>query len=151
MEKILLVVDLQPEFKDNDGQYERILEFVKTTKDYDKIIATKCFNSKNSPFVKYDCWHDCLNGTKDLEFTPFFIIAKHTYGLSDYSILNKKCSYDIIGYNTDSCVFKIALDMFDKGYDFRVLTQYCYSSNGLHNHLRGKEVLKANLGTAFVE
>ena len=31
--KVLLVVDLQPEFRDNDGQYERILEFVKTTKE----------------------------------------------------------------------------------------------------------------------
>ncbi len=149
--KILLVVDLQPEFRDSDGQYERILEFVKTTKDYDRVIATKCYNSNESSFVKYDCWHDCLGNVKELEFNPTITIVKFTYGLNDYSILNFNDTYDIIGFNTDSCVFKIALDMFDRGYDFRVLTQYCYSSNGLHNHLRGKEVLKANLGTAFIE
>ena len=48
--KVLLVVDLQPEFRDNDCQYEKILEFVKTTKDYDKIIATQCFNFSESSF-----------------------------------------------------------------------------------------------------
>lgn len=149
--KILLVVDLQPEFRDNDGEYERILEFVKTTKDYDKIIATQCFNFSDSAFIKYECWYDCQGKLKELEFRPYFIIAKSTYGLTDYTLLNKEWDYDIIGFNTDACVLKIALDMFDMGYNFRVLTQYCYSSEGLESHLRGKEVLKANLGKAFVE
>ena len=31
--KVLLVVDLQPEFKDKEGQYERILQFVKDAKN----------------------------------------------------------------------------------------------------------------------
>lgn len=149
--KVLLVVDLQPEFKDNDGQYERILEFVRTTKDYDRIIATKCFNLSSSPFIKYNAWNACLGEIKELEFTPSYIIGKSTYGLVDYDILDRDWEYDIIGFNTDACVFKIAMDMFDRKYDFRVLTQYCYSSNGLDSHLRGKAVLKANLGTAFVE
>lgn len=149
--KVLLVVDLQPEFRDNDGQYERILEFVRTTKNYDRIIATKCFNLSSSPFIKYNAWHDCLGEVKELEFTPYYIIGKSTYGLVDYDILDKDWEYDIIGFNTDSCVFKIAMDMFDRKYDFKVLTQYCYSSNGLKNHLRGKDVLRANLGTAFIE
>ena len=149
--RILLVVDLQPEFRDNDGQYEKILEFVKTTKDYDRIVATKCYNAENSSFVKYDCWHDCLDKVEELEFKADEIIAKVSYGLTTYSLLNPKYSYDIIGFNTDCCVQKIAMDMFDRGYDFRVLSQYCYSSLGLQAHLRGKESLKINIGKAFVE
>ena len=149
--KVLLVVDLQSEFKDSDGQYERILNFVKTTTDYDKIIATKCYNSVESSFVKYDCWHDCLDKVEELEFNPSITIVKFSYGLSDYSILNLEDSYDIIGFNTDCCVQKIALDLFDKGFDFRVLSQYCYSSMGLEAHLRGKESLRVNIGKAFVE
>lgn len=149
--KILLVVDLQKEFRDDDGQYEKILDFVRKTQDYDRIIATKCFNLSNSPFLKYNCWSDCQSKIEDLEFTPYFIIGKSSYGLIDYSLLNEEWEYDIIGFNTDACVLKVAMDMFDKGYNFRVLTQYCYSSNGKESHLRGKEVLRANIGTAFVE
>ena len=149
--KVLLVVDLQPEFRDNDGQYERILEFVKTTKDYDKIIATQCFNLSSSPFIKYGCWYDCQGKVEDLEFTPYFILAKSTYGLTDYTLLNEEWEYDIIGFNTDGCVLKIAFDMFDKGYNFRVLSQYCYCSTGIEAHTSGKAVLRNNLGTAFVE
>ena len=149
--KVLLVVDLQLEFKDNDGQYERILEFVRTTKDYDRIIATKCFNLSDSPFIKYDCWHACLDKVEELEFTSYYVICKSTYGLMNYDILDRNWEYDIIGFNTDACVYKIAMDMFDRNYTFRVLSEYCYSSNGLESHLRGKDVLKANLGTAFVE
>ena len=114
--KVLLVVDLQPEFRDNDGQYERILEFVKTTKDYDKIIATQCFNLSSSSFIKYGCWYDCQGKVEDLEFNPYFILAKSTYGLTDYTLWDEEWEYDIIGFNTDGCVLKIAFDMFDKGY-----------------------------------
>lgn len=149
--RVLLVVDLQPEFKDNDGQYERILDFVKSTKEYDRIIATKCFNLSSSPFIKYSCWFDCLEEIKELEFTPYYIVAKSTYGLVDYDILDKDWEYDIIGFNTDGCVLKIAMDMFDRKYDFRVLSQYCYCSTGIEAHIFGKAVLKNNLGTAFVE
>ena len=149
--KVFLVVDLQTEFRDNDGQYERILEFVKTTKDYDKIIATQCFNLSSSPFIKYGCWYDCQGKVEDLEFTPYFILAKSTYGLTDYTLLDEEWEYDIIGFNTDGCVLKIAFDMFDKGYNFRVLSQYCYCSTGIEAHTFGKAVLKNNLGTAFVE
>lgn len=149
--KVLLVVDLQPEFRDSDGQYDRILKFVRTTKDYDKIVATKCYNDVDSPFIKYDCWHDCLGKVEELEFKPDETIAKISYGLTTYSLLSLKHSYDIIGFNTDCCVQKIAMDMFDRGYDFRVLSQYCYSSLGLQAHLRGVESLKINIGKAFVE
>lgn len=148
--KILLVVDLQKEFKDCDGEYERILNFVKTVKGYDRIIATKCLNSMDSPFVKYENWYDCIDKVEDLEFCPDVVIEKYGYGLSDYACLNKADNYDIIGFNTDACVLKIALDLFDKGYNFRVLTDYCYSSEGLDHHLNGVELLKRLISKAVV-
>ena len=120
---VLLVVDLQREFRDTDGQYERILNWVKTVKGYDKIIATKCLNSMDSPFVKYENWYDCIDSVCELEFQADKVIEKYGYGLIDYSKLSKTDTYDIVGFNTDACVLKIAMDLFDRNYDFKVLTE----------------------------
>lgn len=145
---VLLVVDLQREFRDTDGQYERILNWVKTVKGYDKIIATKCLNSVDSPFVKYENWYDCIDSVCELEFQADKIIEKYSYGLIDYSKLSKTDTYDIVGFNTDACVLKIAMDLFDRNYDFKVLTNFCYSSNGLEHHQFGVTLLHRLLSKA---
>lgn len=147
---ILLVVDLQREFYEDSGNYERILNFVKTTKNYDKIYATRCSNSPDSPFMKYNNWEDCLDGVLPLEFNADTVFEKQTYGLSDYNQLDKSNHYDVIGYNTDACVLKIALDLFDKGYDFNVLTEYCYSSEGEEHHKNGVELLRRLMSDAII-
>lgn len=146
---ILLVVDLQREFRDTDGQYERILNWVKTVKGYDKIIATKCLNSVDSPFVKYENWYDCIDSVCELEFQADKVIEKYGYGLIDYSKLSKTDTYDIVGFNTDACVLKVALDLFDRNYNFSVLTEYCYSSNGLEHHKYGVELLRRLMSKAI--
>lgn len=150
--KVLLVVDLQPEFRDKEGQYERILDFVKKAKlnGYDRVVATMCCNSPDSPFVKYNNWFDCLNGCMPLEFNSDKVIVKYSYGLPDYSRLSKNNTYDIIGFNTDACVLKIAMDMFDRSYDIRVLTKYCFSSSGLVQHKSGVKLLKHLMSDAVI-
>lgn len=145
---ILLAVDVQPEFRDEDGQYERIVDFIKTTKDYDKIVATKFVNFPNSNFVKYLNWTDCMIILKDLEFNCNFIMLKDGYGSTDYSALSRKDHIDIIGFNTGACVLKVALDLFDRKYDISVLSDYCYSSDGREKHELGLKVLRNLLGDA---
>lgn len=143
--KILLVVDLQAEFADSDGEYEGILNFVRNAiknKTYDRVIATKCLNRKNSNFVRYSNWEKLIDGTSELEFTPDTVIEKVSYGLTDYSMLPKDAQIDIVGYNTGACVLKVALDLFDRDYNFKILSRYCYSSSGLEHHRRGLWTLK---------
>ena len=143
--KILLVVDLQAEFADSDGEYERILEFVRNAiKDttYDKVIATKCLNRENSNFVRYSNWERLIDGAAELEFTPDYVIEKVFYGLTDYSILPKNAEFHVVGYNTGACVLKVALDLFDRDYNFKILSRYCYSSSGLAHHRCGLWTLK---------
>lgn len=139
--KVLLVVDLQQEFKDTDGNYERILKFVKDAKNrgYDCVVGTVFRNTENSPFMRYNIWDGCLNGWLPLEYTPDRCLYKDTYGLTDYSILSKEDEYTIIGFDTDACVLKIALDMLDRNYNIKVDTEYCFSHGGLSQH---KKVLK---------
>ena len=64
--------------------------------------------------------------------------------------LDESPHYDIIGFNTDCCVLKVALDLFDRGYAFHVLTDYCYSSTGEEEHRRGVAVLRDLLGQMVV-
>ena len=101
--KILLVVDLQAEFADSDGEYERILNFVRSeigNKTYDRVIATKCLNRENSNFVRYSRWKKLIDGAAELEFAPDTVIEKISYGLTDYSMLPVDAHIDVVGYNT---------------------------------------------------
>ena len=152
--RVLLVVDLQKEFRDNSGNYERILNFVRTNTtsrtDYDLVIALKCSNDMKSAFVKYNAWKECLNGVEDLEFTPDVILHKTSYGLGGYNVLSKDNTYDIVGFNTDACVLKVALDLFDRCHDFRVLTKYCYSSSGHEWHEIGIKTMKHLMKDAII-
>lgn len=144
---ILLAVDVQKEFQDQDGQYDKIVSYIKSAAGrYDLVYATVCANRPDSPFVKNRVWFDCLNGVEPLAFPCDRIFVKYGYGFLEYSWLDTKDHYDIIGFNTDCCVLKVALDLFDRGYDFHVLTEYCYSSGGGEEHRRGAAVLKDLLG-----
>lgn len=147
--RVLLVVDLQPEFRDTDGRYEEILQFVKNCCGYDKVIATVCGNSEKSPFVKYNNWFECMGSHEPLEFEADDFVYKEGYGLADYDVLPKDSFYEIIGFNTDACVLKVALDLFDRGYDFCVLTEQCYSSNGAEHHARGVRLMRELMSDAI--
>lgn len=152
--KILLAVDLQKEFADKDGKYEDIIKFLKEAVrggGYDKVIATKCVNSGKSNFIRYNNWHKLVKGTSELEFEADEVIEKQSYGLVDYSMFPEDATIDIIGYDTGACVLKIALDLFDRDYDFKVLTKYCYSTGGKEHHERGVQILKDLMEKAVYE
>lgn len=153
MRKVLLVVDLQPEFKDSDGVYEKILEFVKSQeKDgtYATIVGIICGNKDNSSFVKYTGWRKLIGGGKQIEYNPDVEINKIGYGLTNYDNLSKSYHYDIVGFNTDACVLKVALDLFDRGYDFSVLSKYCYCRRGKERHSNGLAMLRYLVGDAVI-
>lgn len=152
--KILLAVDLQKEFADKDGKYEEILAFLKEAVrggGYDKVIATKCVNNKKSNFVRYNNWHKLIKGASELEFEADEVIEKQGYGLLDYSMLPEGSIIDIIGYDTGACVLKIAMDLFDREYDFRILAKYCYSTGGKEHHELGLKILKNIMEKAVFE
>ena len=145
--KILLAVDVQREFQDQNGRYDQIVSYIRSAGEkYDLVYATVCANSPDSPFVRHHVWMDCLDGVEPLAFSADKVVVKYSYGCLDYSWLDPKDHYDIIGFNTDCCVLKVALDLFDRGYDFHVLTDYCYSSSGEEEHRRGVAVLRDLLG-----
>lgn len=145
--KILLAVDVQQEFNNDDKEYNKIVDYIKHAKEngYDAVYATVCGNTPDGSFVRYSNWTDCLDGVKPLDFTPDRSYFKTVYGLkeSDYLDMGKDNEYTVIGYNTGACVLKVCLDLFDLEYNFRVLTDYCYSSEGPIEHYHGVAVMHA--------
>ncbi|HET8524016.1 MAG TPA: isochorismatase family protein, partial [Thermomicrobiales bacterium] len=52
----------------------------------------------------------------------------------------------IAGIDTDMCVLKVAMDIFDLGIKPIILTDCCASTHGLQSHLAGLAVLARNVG-----
>jgi nicotinamidase-related amidase len=52
----------------------------------------------------------------------------------------------VAGIDTDMCVLKIAMDLFDRSIEPVVLTDCCASTAGLQAHLAGLAVLSRNIG-----
>ena len=151
MKKVLLVVDLQPEFVNDESRdaYKHVLDFVTHTKEYDQIIATR-FVRGNTNFKRYLDW-EFTSEPKNLEFHPDIILDKTGYGLSDeqYLQLSRDYHYDIVGCETDACVYKLAMDLFDREFDFSVLYPYVFTSADINSELL-LSLFTRNLGSAVV-
>ena len=69
--------------------------------------------------------------------------AGRTHRLPTRKIIGK---IFIAGIDTDMCVLKIAMDVFDIGIEPIVITDCCASTAGLQAHLAGLAVLSRNIG-----
>ena len=151
--KVLLVLNLYSGLKDSMGKYDFILDFVQEAiqkKRYDKVISIGISDVKSVSFDKYgvkcNLFEEC-KGVYDYDAgSPRYI---RSYGATNYNFLDINNIYDIIGYNTETCVLKMALDMFDRGYNFRVLGGYCYSDRGRVVHGKGIWMLRNLIGDAL--
>ena len=151
MSKILLVIDMQSEFsKGCPNEYNSIIKYILDNgSQYDRIMATMFKNCDNSPYERYLDWSE-MKEIAGLEFKADNVIIKNGYGISDYSIFNKHDEITVIGMDTDACIMKVALDLFDRGLNFRVLLDYCYSSGGKEINAYAAKILRRNIGKAAV-
>lgn len=168
---ILLVIDLQKEFKDRDGAgYEKCLDYIRRCHGkYDRMIGT-LFTREGYPDGtaidrQYETclgWDGCVGcNESSLEYKPDIVIRKKTYALSaeklssalPYEEDSFDCDYriDIIGCDTDACVLATAFSLWDAGTDFRVLAGFCYSSGGESQHLAALEVMRRSFGSRVIE
>ncbi len=151
--EILLIIDLQKQFKDECGEYEKCIDFVKAHTDDCYILGTVFFNTEGSLYEKHLDWTDCKDlqkyPDKILEYIeyPFSkLIFKSGYGINSCENLditleeifkivsekqncdNPKIRFNIIGCDADACVLATAFNLWDKGYEFRILTDYIYTT-----------------------
>lgn len=157
MENILIVVDVQPEFY-SKGIYEKILDYISNSRvKYDIIVATQFRNYNDSNFCSMLDWNECYE-TKDLDFVPDVLFVKYGYGFTTVNnkeketILqdaNKNKHFDVIGCNTDACVMAICFELFDRGLNFSILADYCYSTLGDEINQMALCCMKESFGKAL--
>jgi len=159
MDGMLLVVDVQKCFLNQftghiAGRIARLIE----GGQFDPVLFTRFVNAKEGPYHRFLDWHEC-EGPPGTDLAPEFaswaapdrVFTKPGYtGLS--AELTERLRADrpehvvLVGIDTDMCVLKVAMDVFDLGIKPVVLIDCCASTAGLQAHLAGLAVLSRNIG-----
>ncbi len=159
MSQVLLVVDVQHCFLNAftshvPGRVRRLIE----QQGHDHIWFTRFINIEDGPYREFLGWH---GGSEppDTDFAPELApwatpdrvftkpgltglpeeLATRLEQLAPERVL-------LVGIDTDMCVLKIAMDVFDLGIRPVVLVDCCASTAGLQAHLAGLAVLARNIG-----
>jgi nicotinamidase-related amidase len=155
----LLVVDVQTGFINEFTHHipRRIVRLIEQ-KTYSPILFTRFINSPDGPYTRLLEWDGC-NGEPETELSadlspyiqPQFVFSKLGLcgmpgELVDYLGKHQIQQVAVAGIDTDMCVLKIAMDLFDQGIEPIVLTDCCASTAGLQAHLAGLAVLSRNIG-----
>lgn len=155
----LLIVDVQSGFINSFTHHipQRVVRLIDRD-EYAPVLFTRFLNSSDGPYQRFLDWHNCSSEPETNivpELQPFakpeFIFSKSGLcGMPD-----ELCKYlrsqhiervFIVGIDTDMCVLKIAMDLFDLGVEPIVYTDCCASTAGLQAHLAGLAVLSRNIG-----
>jgi len=159
MSDSLLVVDVQIGFINDFTHHipQRITKLLQRH-DYQPILFTRFVNTVDGPYWRFLNWHSC-DREPDTRLVPeleavakpeLIFSKKGVCGLPDeligYLQVQQIQRLSVVGIDTDMCVLKIAMDLFDIGIEPILLTDCCASTAGLQAHLAGLAVLSRNIG-----
>lgn len=143
MNRLLLVVDVQNDFinEHTKDTLIKIKELVNSNK-YDLTAFTRFINNENSIWYKKLNYKGCM--TKDgqsiaIDIKDNNVFDKKIYTavndeLKDYIRENDISQIYLCGFDTDACIQKTAIDLFEQNYDVYVLKDYCMSHAGKEIH-----------------
>lgn len=155
MTSLLLIIDLQKNFINEETKYclKKIKKLLECN-NYDYVAFTKFINDEDSSFYKILNWKGCMTeedrqimvDTKDYK-----ILEKRTYTAFNKELRNyiKDNNIDVIylcGIDTDACVLKTALDLFDNEYNVKVIENCTMSHSGQENHDIAIHLLRKLIG-----
>ena len=155
----LIVVDVQRGFLNDYTAHvpDRIARLVGAA-GYDPVYFTRFVNVPDSPYHRLLAWHDCA-GPPETDLapeiaalaTPETTFTKPSYtGLPPELVETLRANgterVTIVGIDTDMCVLKVAMDVFDLGLEPIILVDCCASTAGLLAHLGGLATLSRNIG-----
>lgn len=155
----LLVVDVQEGFVNAFTRHipERVAALIERN-DFDPILFTRFVNTESGPYQRFIGWNACadepeVNLARDV---AVHARAEHVFTKPGYAgIPDGLIRYlrdagieriSIVGIDTDMCVLKMAMDIFDLNIEPFVLVDCCASTAGLQAHLAGLAVLARNIG-----
>jgi nicotinamidase-related amidase len=155
----LLVVDVQRGFVNEYTRHlpARIARLVGSRR-YDPIYFTRFENPPGGPYRRYLDWHGCAKPPETRlapEVAPF-AAAERIFSKPGYAGLPDALAGElrdagvervtVVGLDTDMCVLKVVMDLFDVAIEPLVLVDCCASTAGLQAHLAGLAVLSRNIG-----
>lgn len=159
MPQVLLVVDVQNGFVNPYTAHvpDRVRRLIERG-DHDPVLFTRFLNTPGGPYRRFLDWHACAEPPEtDLapEVAPFAaperVFEKPGYtGIPDELAARLRDlapdAVTVVGIDTDMCVLKVAMDVFDLGIRPVILVDCCASTAGLQAHLAGLAVLARNIG-----
>lgn len=152
---LLLVIDVQKNFinKKTRNIPSRIENLIQKNK-FNYIVFTKFINDKDSNFYKVLNYKGCMTeedrriviDTKDNR-----VLEKRTYTaltpeLMTYLKENKIKDIYLCGIDTDACVLKTAIDLFENNYNVKVIEYCTMSHSGRRYHKSAIKMLKKLIG-----
>lgn len=159
MKKILICVDVQMGFT----RYPQTTEIAKkiaaltNSNHFDYIIATRFIN-RSKAFREIIRWNH-LKSQNEIQFVPDLhfdeVRTKYKYTCVDSKFIKRLKSINdgkiphevyICGIDTDCCVYKVAIDLFERNIRPIVISDYCQSNGGPESHKAGLTVLRRNIG-----
>ena len=145
MKNLLLVIDIQKNFINEytEDVISKIADLIEYKK-FDFVAFTKYKNSENGLFARELGYLGCIKEEDQklmMNSGDFPIFEKNVYTaynpeFKNYPMENHIEQIYLCGIDTDACVFKTALDLFENEYDVYVLEKYCRSHIGklAHEH-----------------
>lgn len=155
--KCLLIIDVQNGFV-SERTKNVVPKIIGLMEEFQNefVIATQFKNLDNSAFSKIMKWNGLketpeTNLIKGVKERADLIIEKNTYtACTDevLKLLKDKNIADvyIAGIDTDCCVLKTAIDLFENNIRPLVLSDYCASNGGKESHYAAIKVLQRTIG-----
>lgn len=136
MRKLLLIVDVQEGFINEKSAWlpEKIGKYIAKS-DYTDVVATQFVNHHKTPCYKFMDWTGCMTPDEKAICPEVLryckkVFQKDTYTsvtpqLLDYIAINHYAEIHICGISSGCCVVATAYDLFDRGFNIKVIPALC--------------------------
>ena len=143
MRKLVLVIDVQKDFINENTS--KTLDNIKSLIDsqkYDMIAFTRFINDEDSIWYKKLNYKGCMTkeqqeivlDTKDQKIFDKRIYSALNNELKQFIKENNIDEIYLCGFDTDACVQKTAIDLFEQEYNVFILKDYCMCHKGKDLH-----------------
>ena len=159
MKKMLLVIDLQKSFINPNTEFliSKIDSLVNSG-SYDLVVFTKFINDNDSMWVKKLNYKGCISledrkimiDTKDNIVLEKSLYTAYSDNLINLINLFKIDEVHLCGIDTECCVLKTAFDLFENGYNIKVLSGYSACTHGEESNKNALDIIARNIGKSNV-
>lgn len=152
---LLLIIDVQKNFINNNTKKipNKITNLINKN-HFDYIAFTKFINDENSNFYKMLNYKGCINEDDrkivfDTQNNKVFTKRIYTAVNDEFKTYIKENEIKkvyLCGIDTDACVLKTAIDLFENNIDVKVIENCCMSHSGKKYHNYAIKMLKKLIG-----